>query len=162
MKLISFEMGGQMRSMVIPSDVAAFAFTENARAGKAALFFRMKKADDHSHWTSFQKAQKEVPKLEWTPAGTNSWLETNDGLEVSAASYAQISFSKSDKGEWVLEYLPGMGEFISRQGDLRETVTKLPPSLTKEANEVINFLKILAGAEPQPVEVASGQTETNQ
>jgi hypothetical protein len=146
MKIIAFKLGGKMRSLVLPTNAAAWAFSENDEQGKAGLLVRMKRANEYSFLTTLNMAKEELPDLNWRSTGSIPYLETGRGLEDNAAAYFIVQFAKQSDGDWALEFERGMSEWLGQQADLSAMNTSIPSSLLHDTNDVVQFLINLSAA----------------
>lgn len=142
MKSISIELGGKLRSVVAPTDSAAYTVAMDPESKTAEVLIRMKKQSEHSALSAINAAKKEYPDGRWNAVGMSPWLETTGGVADSLNPYYKISFVYKN-GDWNMVVTEDMTEFKMAQRDFGSTSVGLPEANLVQKNEIERIMKIL-------------------
>jgi hypothetical protein len=145
MKTVTFELGGRIRSVMVPQESAAYLQVVDYTQGTCDLIIRMKLVTEHSALTSVEAAKTEYPSRAWRPVTPNGWMETAGGLPAEANPYYKVQFAYSD-GQWNMIVTDAMQEFKTAQRDTLALGAPLPQQTQASEADMQSAIKILASA----------------
>lgn len=145
MKTITYELGGKIRSVMVPPESAAWIQHTDYTQGKSDIIIRMKKADEQNALVSFNNAKRENPSPCWRAVSATGYLETTGGVAPDSNPYYRISFVFKNN-DWNMLVTENMQEFKQAQRDTLALGAPLPSSAQVGQPEVKQVLELLGKA----------------